>query len=97
MNRRHTALARRMNAAALAAYEQLGRTPLVVDVRDWGDLWRTMPNEPLLPRRDPAECGTPGGYARHLRAGEKACVACLDAHAEANSSGTGTRLGRVAA
>lgn len=38
------------------------------------------------PRRGPgsrAACGTPGGYNRHVRAGETACAPCRTANTEA--------------
>lgn len=69
-----------MNRRALNLYKSLGRTPRVVEHRDWGDLRRTYPNEPLLPWKFPAECGTTSGYHRHRRNGEDVCRACADAH-----------------
>lgn len=39
------------------------------------------------PKREPTYspyCGTDSGYHRHLRAGERTCQPCRDAHAEAS-------------
>lgn len=71
-----------MNRRAMRLFAALGRTPAVVDYRDWGDLRRTLPGETLLPRRLPAECGTEAGHSRHWRAGEPVCAACRRAHTE---------------
>ena len=41
----------------------------------------------MTERRNAAVCGTDSGYARHLRLGEKTCVACRKAHrAAANTA-----------
>ncbi|MEU2874437.1 hypothetical protein ABZ769_35470 [Streptomyces olivoreticuli] len=37
-------------------------------------------NPDAAPKRQPAPCGTPGGYRRHHRRGESACTACRAAH-----------------
>ncbi|MDF9874815.1 WhiB family transcriptional regulator [Cellulosimicrobium cellulans] len=37
------------------------------------------PTAPTRPRRGPARCGTPSGYARHRRRDEEACDACRTA------------------
>lgn len=44
------------------------------------DLADLKANYTIRPRRKPAECGTRGGYYRHLRAGEQACTACRAEH-----------------
>lgn len=80
MNRRQIAEANRMNKQALKLYARLGRTPRCADIRDWGPLDRTLPNEQLLPKQWPAECGTESGWKRHRVAGEQPCAACLEAH-----------------
>ena len=69
-----------MNRRALHLYAELGRTPRVVECRDWGNLARKYPGEPLLPKRWPVECGTTTGHRAHLRAGETPCHGCADAH-----------------
>lgn len=91
MNRREQALARSMNRLALEHYARLGITPRVAEVRDWGDLRRTYPNEKLLPKRMPAECGTASGYYRHRRRDEPACAACKEAYMVQRRNGGGRR------
>jgi hypothetical protein len=71
-----------MNRRAMQLFAALGRTPTVVDYRDWGDLRRTLPGETLLPKRSDAECGTDSGYRAHIRTSEPACAACKAAHAQ---------------
>lgn len=46
------------------------------------------------PGRQPAKCGTPGGYAAHRRRGEVACRGCKNANADADRRlrNTGTTL-----
>lgn len=97
MNARQRALAHRMNRRALDLYAELGQTPRCVDVRDWGDLWRKTPGEPLLPVRELEPCGTTAAYNRHLRRDETPCGLCKEAHAALKRSGRGTRRGRYAA
>lgn len=38
----------------------------------------------LLQKRRAAVCGTDSGYFRHRRLGERPCVSCTQAHAEAD-------------
>lgn len=39
------------------------------------------PHQPRAGRREPAPCGTPAAYRRHLRRGEKPCRGCTNAEA----------------
>ena len=74
-------LAEAQNRRAMQLFAELGRTPKVAPIRDWGDLRRKQPGEMLLPKRFPVECGTESGYKAHLRADEVPCMSCRRAHA----------------
>jgi hypothetical protein len=90
MNRRQLAQAKAMNRKALEAYAKLGRpAPNCVEIRDWGPLDRTLPNEKLLPKRHQIECGTHAGLKQHRRLKEKPCRACLEFRNIANRKGGG--------
>ena len=78
-------LADMQNRRAMELFAELGRTPKVVEVRDWGDLRFKRPGEVLLPKQFEVECGTESGFKRHHRNGEKACEACKRAHSLAQS------------
>jgi hypothetical protein len=39
----------------------------------------------MLPKPKTQNCGTPGGYSAHRRAGEDACQLCKDAKAQASA------------
>lgn len=73
-------LAEAQNRRAMQLFAELGRTPRVAPIRDWGDLRCKIPGEVLLPKRFEAECGTESGYKRHRQSGERPCASCIEAH-----------------